>query len=238
MFLDPVYLLLIIPAFVLGLAAQILVKSRYNKYSKIASRSGLTGAQAAQTVLAQNGVSGVGIGTIAGEMTDNFNPQTNIISLSQGVHGVNSIAAVGIAAHEAGHAVQYAKQYSPIKIRTAIIPVCNIGAKFGPLLIIAGFILSYVAGNVGYKIGNYLYLAGIILFATVSLFQLVTLPVEINASRRAVKSLEASGVLAADELKGAGKVLTAAALTYVAALFTSLLQLVYYIIRFSPGRRD
>ncbi|MBR4799245.1 MAG: zinc metallopeptidase, partial [Clostridia bacterium] len=184
MFLDPVYLLLIIPAFVLGLAAQILVKSRYNKYSKIASRSGLTGAQAAQTVLAQNGVSGVGIGTIAGEMTDNFNPQTNIISLSQGVHGVNSIAAVGIAAHEAGHAVQYAKQYSPIKIRTAIIPVCNIGAKFGPLLIIAGFILSYVAGNVGYKIGNYLYLAGIILFATVSLFQLVTLPVEINASRR------------------------------------------------------
>ena len=238
MFLDPVYLLLIIPAFVLGLAAQILVKSRYNKYSKIASRSGLTGAQAAQTVLAQNGVSGVGIGTRAGEMTDNFNPQTNIISLSQGVHGVNSIAAVGIAAHEAGHAVQYAKQYSPMKLRSAIIPVCNIGAKFGPLLIIAGFLLSYAAGNAGYTIGNYLYLAGIILFATVSVFQLVTLPVELNASRRAVSSLQASGALPADELKGARKVLTAAALTYVAALFTSLLQLIYYIIRFSPGRRD
>ncbi|MBR0231876.1 MAG: zinc metallopeptidase [Clostridia bacterium] len=238
MFIDPLYLVFIIPAFLLGLVAQILVKSRYKKYSKVISRSGMTGAQAAQTVLSVNGVSGVGIGSIAGELTDNYNPQTNIISLSQGVHSENSIAAVGIAAHEAGHAVQHAQGYSPIKIRTAIIPVCKFGSWLGPILIIVGSIIAYSAGKAGYRIGNFLYLAGIILFATVALFQLVTLPVEINASRRAMRALESSGTLESDELKGAGKVLTAAALTYVAALFTSIMTLLYYIIRFSPSRRD
>ena len=238
MFIDPLYLIMIIPPLLLGLGAQLLVKSRYKKYSRVVPRSGMTGAQAAQTVLAQNGVSGVGIGAVAGELTDNYNPQTNIISLSQGVIGANSIAAVGIAAHEAGHAVQYARGYSPIKLRAAIIPVCKFGSWLGPLLIIAGSIIAYYAGKAGYQIGNFLYLAGIILFATVTLFQLVTLPVEINASRRAMRALESSGTLEGEELKGAGKVLTAAALTYVAALFSSVMTLLYYAARFNPRRRD
>ena len=227
-----------LPALVFGIVAQILVKTRYAKYSKVASSRGLTGAEAARTVLEANGVSGVGIGAVAGELTDNYNPKDNCIYLSDGVFGTNSVAAVGIAAHEAGHAVQHAQGYSPIKVRTAILPVCNLGAKIGPLLIIAGFIIAYAAESAAaYDIANTLYMVGIILFSAVAVFQLVTLPVEINASRRAVRALGDSGTLEGDELKGAKKVLTAAALTYVAALATSVIQILYYATRFRPGNR-
>ena len=237
MYFDFTYLLFMLPALVFGLVAQAMVKSRYKKYSAVATRRGVTGVQSAQEVMRQNGVSGVGIGAIAGELTDNYNPQTNSISLSQGVYNSTSVAAVGIAAHEAGHAVQYAKNYSPVKFRMAIIPVCNFGARFAPLLIIFGALLAGAAGNVGYEIGSALYLAGIILFAAVGLFHLVTLPVEINASRRAVRALAESGALESDELAGAKKVLTAAALTYVAALASSIAQLLYYLTRFAPRKK-
>jgi Zn-dependent membrane protease YugP len=161
----------------------------------------------------------VDVRRIAGELTDNFDPRNNVISLSTPVYDSHSIAAIGVAAHEAGHAVQHQTGYWFIKVRTAIIPICNIGTSVSPLLIILGFMLQMTQ----------LYWAGIILFATVALFQLVTLPVEFNASRRAIAILESNGTLTYDELKGAPAVLSAAALTYVAALLTSLLQLFYFL---------
>lgn len=239
MFFNFEYLLFMLPALLLGLIAQALVKNRYKRYSVIYSRRGVDACGAVRAVLDENGVTDVNVVPIQGELTDNYDPRTNAISLSSGVYGSKSVAAIGIAAHEAGHAVQYAKKYSPVKLRMAIIPVCNFGARFGPLLIIAGFMLSYAVESAALdEIANVLYLAGIILFASVGLFQLVTLPVEIDASRRAVRALQSSGLLEADELQGAKKVLTAAALTYVAALASSVAQLLYYIIRLRPrGRR-
>lgn len=227
------YLLFMLPALLFGLVAQLLVKSRFNRFSRVASRRGITGAQAAQAVLNAGGVYNVGIGRVAGELTDHFNPKTNSISLSESVYGSTSVAAIGVAAHEAGHALQYAQGYSPIKLRMAIIPVCNLGAKIGPLLIVLGCIISY-AGMAYESMGTTMYLIGLILFCTVALFQLVTLPVELNASRRAMEALEAGGALDNDELGGARKVLTAAALTYVAALVTSIMQILYYASRFKP----
>ncbi|MBO4452370.1 MAG: zinc metallopeptidase [Clostridia bacterium] len=231
------YLLFMLPALIFGIIAQVMVKLSYSKYSKISSKRGLTGMQAAQEVLKANGVSGVTIVPVSGELTDHYDPKTNEIRLSQGVYGSASIAAVGVACHEAGHAVQYAKQYAPIKLRAAVIPVCRVGSFLGPLLVIAGFFISYAAENVGPEIGNALYLSGIILFATVALFHLITLPVELDASNRAIKSISASGTLDSEEVGGAKKVLTAAALTYVAALATSILQIVYYASRFRPRSR-
>ena len=231
------YLLFMLPALLFGLVAQHMVKSRFEKFSKIASRSGLTGAQAAQAVLNGGGVYNVKIGRVAGNLTDHFDPKKNSISLSESVYDSTSVAAIGVAAHEAGHALQYANDYSPIKLRMAIVPVCNIGSKIGPLLIIIGCVLSY-SGTVAYEtLGINLYLVGLVLFCTVALFQLVTLPVELNASKRAMESLERVGRLDSTELKGARKVLTAAALTYVAALVTSIFQILYYASRFRPNDR-
>lgn len=219
MYLDLNYLLFIAPAILLGLIAQIKVKTAFNKYSKVNAKSGLTGRDAARTILDRHGLYNVDVRPIGGELTDNFDPRTNVISLSTPVYGSNSIAAIGVAAHEAGHAVQHQTGYWFIKVRTAIIPVCSIGASLSPLLILLGYVLSWAE----------LYWLGILLFATVAVFQLVTLPVEFNASRRAIAILESNGTLTYDELKGARAVLSAAALTYVAAMVTSLLQLFYYI---------
>ncbi len=225
MYFDSTYLILI-PAILFALWAQSRVKSTYAKYSK--EFAGLTGAEAARMVLEMNGVNDVDIRPIAGELTDHFDPKTNTISLSQGVYNVTSVAAVGIAAHEAGHAVQYAVGYSPIKLRTAIIPVTNIGSYLSwPLLLI------------GVLLGNQtLAMAGVLLFCAVVLFQLITLPVEFNASNRALDTLGASGYLQPEQLNGAGKVLRAAAMTYVAALAQALAQLLRLLMIANRSRRD
>ena len=225
MYFDSTYLILL-PAILFALWAQTRVKSTYAKYSK--EFAGLTGAEAARMVLEMNGVTDVEIRPIAGELTDHFDPKTNTISLSQGVYNVTSVAAVGIAAHEAGHAVQYAVGYSPIKLRTAIIPVTNIGSYLSwPLLLI------------GVLLGNQtLAMAGVLLFCAVVLFQLITLPVEFNASNRALDTLGASGYLQPEQLNGAGKVLRAAAMTYVAALAQALAQLLRLLMIANRSRRD
>ena len=182
-----------------------------------------------------NGVGGVRIGRVGGTLTDHYDPRSNSINLSQGVYDSATVAAIGVAAHEAGHAVQYAKNYAPIKLRMAIIPVCNIGTRLGPLLIILGFFLSYMAESM-ITVGNTLYFIGLILFCTVALFQLVTLPVELDASRRALKALS-GGVMEKSELPGVRKVLTAAALTYVAALVSAVMQVIYYASRYRPREK-
>ena len=225
-----------LPALVLGLWAQMLVKSRFNKFSKVASRRGLTGAEAAKAVLEAGGVYNVPVGRVSGNLTDHYDPKSNSISLSDSVYGSNSIAAIGVAAHEAGHALQYANNYAPIKFRMAIVPVCNIGSRIGPLLIIVGCLMTYAASSASAELGLMLYTAGLVLFSAVALFQLVTLPVELNASRRAMRSLERGSFLEKNELSGAKKVLTAAALTYIAALITAIMQIFYYASRFRPRK--
>lgn len=210
-----------LPVIILSAVCQMWVKSTYNKYSKITNARRMTGAQAAAYVLNGTEASGVAIASVSGTLTDNYNPKTDTVSLSDGVYGTPSIAAVGIAAHEAGHAIQHHSGYGPIKLRAALVPVCNIGSSLAPVLILLGILLD-VTG---------LYMLGLLGFCAIALFQLVTLPVEFNASRRAINSLESLGILSDEELKGARKVLTAAAMTYVAALATSLVQIFYYASR-------
>lgn len=219
------YLLFMVPGLVLVLIAQFKVKSAYNKYSKVANTRHMTGADAAAEVLKMSGVGDVAIRRVSGEMTDHYNPKDNSIYLSEGVYDSTSIAAVGIAAHEAGHAVQYAENYGPIKARMAILPICNFGSRFGIPLAFLGAILNVLE----------LVWLGLLLFGLTLLFQLVTLPVEFNASRRAMKAIN-GGLLADDEARGARKVLTAAAMTYVAAMLQSLLYFLYYAMRFLGGR--
>ncbi len=212
--IDPLYLYLVLPAIILALFAQISVKSTFSKYSQIGAR--YSGAEAAEKVLRSNGVYDVKIERVSGHLTDHYDPKTNVIRLSQSVYDSRSIAAVGVAAHEAGHAVQYAKGYTPIKMRTTIFPVCNIGSTLSmPLLLIGLFFNIPVLMSLG-----------VLFFGVAVVFQLVTLPVEINASNRALDSLKNSFVLEDDsEIRGAKKVLFAAAMTYIAAFLVSLTQL-------------
>ena len=223
-----------LPAMVIALGAQLLVKSRFNKFSKIASEKGLTGAEAANLVLRAGGVNNVSVGRVSGHLTDHYDPKSNSISLSDSVYGSKSIAAIGVAAHEAGHALQYAYNYSPIRFRMAMVPLTRIGSMFGPILIVVGCIMTYAASAVSHELGLIIYAVGLALFSAVAVFQLATLPVEIDASSRAMVALERVGALNETELQGAKKVLTAAALTYVAALITSILQILYYVSRFKP----
>ena len=225
---DPYYWMLLVPAMLIALVAQMRVSSTFNRFSRVACRRGLTGAQAAEAVLRAHGVLDVQIQAIRGNLNDHYDPRTNVIRLSDSVYGVSSVAAVGVAAHEAGHAVQYAQGYGPIKLRTAIIPVCNIGSQLSILFIIIGLFLY----------SEPLFGIGVILFSLTVLVQLVTLPVEFNASRRAIKTLESGYLLEEDELQGAKKVLRAAAMTYVAALLVSLAQLLRFLLAFSGRRRD
>ena len=219
--------IVLIPALILTFWAQISVQRAYRKYSRVPNVRGMTGEQAARRILDANGLTDVRIETIAGEMTDHYDPRTNVIRLSQGVYGADTVAAVGIAAHEAGHAVQYAQGYAPVKVRTAILPVCNIGSSAAMPLFFLGLFFSY----------DPLMMAGILAYATVTLFQLVTLPVEFNASRRALRALEDGGSLSFEDVKGARRVLRAAAMTYVAALATSLLSLLRLLILANSRRR-
>ncbi len=224
--LDYYYLVLVLPAILLMTIAQISVKSTFSKYSQ--KSCNITGAEAARRVLNANGVSGVKIERVSGNLTDHFDPKANVIRLSDTVYDSNSVAAAGVAAHEAGHAVQYALGYAPIKIRGAIYPVCNLGSKLAIPLVMFGFLFSFY----------YLIDLGIIFFALALLFQLITLPVEFNASRRAISALSEYGILAnEDEVKGAKKVLFAAAMTYVTSFLVSLAQLLRLLALANHRRR-
>ena len=226
--IDMYYIVLVLPCVLFAFWAQSQVNGTFNRYSRVMSRRGLTGAQAAQAVLRANGVSGVNIEYVAGKLTDHFDPRTNTIRLSASVYQSTSVASIGVAAHEAGHAVQYAVGYGPIKLRSALLPICNIGSQLSLILIVIGLLLY----------SQPLFGVGVLLFATAVVFQLVTLPVEFNASRRAIASLEGTHLLEDDELRGARKVLGAAAMTYVAALLVSLAQLLRFLLAFAGRRRD
>ena len=225
---DYTYWMMLLPVLLITIYAQAKVSSSFNKYSRITNRRYLTGAQAAEAVLRQNGVYDVRIERVAGNLTDHYDPRTNVIRLSQSVYDSPTIAAVGVAAHEAGHAVQYAVGYSPIKLRMAILPITQFGSQFGVIALILGIVLYWEP----------LFLVGILLFSFTTLFQLVTLPVEFNASRRAIETIEGLHLLEGEEVRGARKVLSAAALTYVAALLMSVLQLLRYLLVFAGRRRD
>ena len=225
--IDMTYLVLVLPAFLFSLWAQMKVNSTFSRYSKVRSLRGLTGAQAARYILDRNGLTHVRIEQVAGNLTDHFDPRTNVVRLSQSVYNVPSIAAVGVAAHECGHAVQYAVGYGPMKLRAAIIPATNFGSKLALPLILIGLLFN----------SSQLLLAGILLFSLTAVFQLVTLPVEFNASSRALRTLDQQGILTQEELAGTRKVLTAAALTYVAALLVALAQLVRMLLLYNR-RRD
>jgi len=209
---DYTYLLYVIPPMLLALWAQFKVKSTFAQYSKVASDRGMTGQQAARLILDANGLQNVPVTEVEGELTDHYDPRSNQIRLSQTVYGVASAAAVGVAAHEAGHAVQHAVGYLPIRIRSAIIPITNIGSSLAMPLVLAGILFSFTA------LAN----LGILFFSLSVLFQLVTLPVEFNASRRALAALSQSGMVSNTGLAAAKKVLSAAAMTYVAALAVAL----------------
>ncbi len=208
-------IIILIPALIFSLIAQLMVKGTFSKYSGVRNSRGYTGADAARAILDRNGLSYIRIEHINGELTDHYDPGANVIRLSDSVYNNDSVAAVGVAAHEAGHAVQYAEGYGPIKVRSAIIPMTQFGSNLSTPLVILGIIFS----------SNVLITAGILLFCTVVLFQAITLPVEFNASGRALKVLREEHFLDDDEMKGAKSVLTAAALTYVAAMFSALASL-------------
>ena len=228
---DLSYIVLVLPCIILSLWASYNVNSTFKKYSKQLSSRRITGAQAAQQVLSAHGVHNVRIERISGNLNDHYDPKGNVIRLSDSVYDNTSTAAIGVACHEAGHAVQYAKNYGPIKLRAAIVPISNLGSKLAMPLILLGIVLS-VFMSFSY---TFVYI-GIGCFALSLVFQLVTLPVEFNASRRAIESIRQWNILTRDELKGARKTLTAAALTYVAATAVSLMQLLRLILIF--GRRD
>lgn len=213
-------IIVLIPAMIFAMWASANVNSTYKKFKKYSTQSRMTGFDAARRILDANGLRHVAIEQIAGELTDHFDPKANVLRLSSEVYSGCSIASVGIAAHEAGHAVQYAVGYGPMKLRAAIIPVTNIGSTLAFPIFLVGLLLSY------YPLATF----GIILFSLTALFQAVTLPVEFNASRRAMEALESCRVLSGDELGGARKVLRAAALTYVAALASALAQILRLVL--------
>lgn len=225
-YVDRYYWILIIPTMLFALWAQSRVSSTFNKYSRVMSRNGFTAAEICRRILDSNGLYHVRIERIAGNLTDHFDPTTNVVRLSDTVYGSRSVASIGVAAHEVGHAIQYAVGYVPIRIRAAIIPITNFGSKLSMPLILLGFVFQWQ------PIVN----LGILLFSLMTLFQLVTLPVELNASRRALRTLEGDNILYGEEVAQAKSVLTAAALTYVAALLTSAAQLLRLILLY--GRRN
>lgn len=221
LYLDWYYIVLVVPMIIISLIAQSSVKSNYRRFSKIANSRGLTGAMAAEKLLNHYGIKNVRIEPVAGELSDHYDPRNYVIRLSEGVFNTASVSAVCIACHEAGHASQHAEGYTPIKIRDSIIPVCNIGSHIGLPLAIAGYVFGIEP----------LITIGIILYSLVFVFQLVTLPVEFNASSRALKFIDETGMLSEDEHRGAKKVLKAAAMTYVAAAATTLANILRLILR-------
>lgn len=219
-FWDPTYII-IIPAIILSIYAQGKISTTYNKYSEVYSRAGYTGAQAARAILQANGLYDVRIEPVAGNLSDHYDPRDRTVRLSEGVYSGNSLASLAVAAHETGHAIQHANGYFPLQLRSTFVPVANFGSSLGPILILIGFFMPAF---------NWLLQIGILAFSLAVIFQLITLPVEYNASHRAMALLQSNGMLAQDEVKGARRVLSAAALTYVAAALTAVLELARFIL--------
>ncbi len=236
-FYDYWYIVLVMPCLILSLWASFNVKSTFKKYSKQYSSRRLTGAEAAQRVLSANGVYNVRIEQIGGDLSDHFDPKANVIRLSTDVYNSTSTAAIGVACHEAGHAVQYAQSYAPMQLRAAIIPVTNIGSMLAMPLILVGLLLEAFIGIGSDATMMFVYL-GIACFSLSLVFQLVTLPVEFNASRRAMNTIADANLLTSEEQKGARKTLTAAALTYVAATAVALAQVLRLLLIFAGRNRD
>ena len=231
---DWTYFISVVPVFILAMVASGNVKSTFRKYAKVYSASRITGAEAAERVLRGHGVTNVRIEQVSGSLTDNYDPRNNVIHLSQDVYSSTSVAAIGVAAHEAGHACQYADNYGPVRLRMAIIPMTNIGSQLSVPLIILGIVLSGFS-SIFYAMAY----VGLFLFALCVFFQLVTLPVEFNASHRALESIDQQGMLSEEEIQGSKKVLHAAAMTYVAALAVAVAQLLRFALLVSGGsRRD
>jgi len=226
-YFDPTYILVLIGV-VISLLASAKVRSTFSKYSRVRSRAGLTGAQAAERILQSSGIYDVRIERVSGSLTDHYDPRNKVLRLSDSVYSQDSLAAIGVAAHECGHAIQHQTSYAPLALRSAIVPVANFGSMLAWPIIILGVVLSY---------NQFLINLGIILFFTAVLFQLITLPVEFNASKRAIARLSETGILYGDELYQSKKVLDAAALTYVAAAAATILQLLRLIILFGGGRK-
>lgn len=230
---DWTYVVLVLPCIIFSMWASSSVNSTFKRFSQKYSSRRITGAQAAQRVLSHNGVSGVRIERVSGNLTDHYDPRTNVIRLSDSVYDSTSVAAIGVAAHEAGHAVQYARHYAPIHFRAAIIPITGIGSKLAMPLILLGVVLNFMGG-----ISTGLIYLGIAAFALSLLFQVVTLPVEFNASRRAMRAISDAELLTTEEQRGARKTLTAAAMTYVAATAVALAQLLRLLVIFGRRRDD
>ena len=229
---DWTYMVLVLPCILLSLWASSNVNSTFKKYSNQYSSRRLTGAEAAQRVLSANGIRGVRIDRVSGNLTDHYDPKTNVIRLSDSVYSNTSTAAIGVACHEAGHAVQYAENYAPIKLRAAIIPLTNFGSRIAMPLILAGILLTALG-----SFSDTLVYLGIAAFAMSLVFQIVTLPVEFNASRRAMEAISSGNLLTEEEQRGARKTLNAAALTYVAATAVALAQLLRLMMLFGGRRR-
>lgn len=226
LFYDYYYLILVIPAMILAMVAQVMVKSTYNKYAKVSNSRNITGAYAAQAVLTHYGIHDVRIEQISGKLSDHYDPKAKVIRLSSEVYSGSSIAAVGIACHEAGHAAQHAENYAPIKVRNSLVPVCNIGSSLGIPIAILGYFLGFEP----------LIIIGLLLYALIAVFHLVTLPVEFNASRRAINVIDETQLLYDDEMSGTKKVLSAAAMTYVASLIVAIANLLRLVLRFNNRR--
>lgn len=224
-YMDWLYILLVLPAVIFAIIASAKVNSTFNRYSKQISRRGITGRETAERILASNGLSHIRVEQVSGKLTDHYDPKAEVIRLSSEVYSGTSTAAIGVAAHEAGHALQKSENYVPLRIRNAIIPATNVGSKLAIPLILLGLVLTSVGSQF-----IWIAYAGVLCFGLSTLFQLVTLPTEFDASRRAMQCLESYGILSEDELQGSRKVLTAAAMTYVAALAVSLMQLIRLLI--------
>jgi uncharacterized protein len=222
MFFDPLYTIIILPAILLSLYAQMRVSSTYSKFSKVPTSRGVTGARAARYILDADGISDVSIEMASGFLSDHYDPHSKVLKLSESVYSGDSLASVGIAAHEAGHAIQHARGYVPLQLRSFLVPISSLGSNLAWPLLIIGFIFM----------AKTLIIAGILFFSLAVLFQIITLPVEFNASSRAIQALSVTGILLTNsETQGARKVLNAAALTYVAATATAILQLLYFLFR-------
>ena len=229
-YMDGSYILVIIGA-LLCLITSGMVKSTFNKYSKVLSSSNLTGAQVAEAILKREGIYDVSVKRVAGSLTDNFNPSTRVVNLSESVYDSTSVAAIGVAAHECGHAMQHNEEYFPLKVRSAILPAANFGSKYGLWIVILGLIISFFRPLV---------FIGVVLFAFGVAFQIITLPVEFDASKRALETLSQMGILEGEEMGGARAVLKSAAMTYVASAAASILSLIRLILisRGGRSRRD
>ncbi len=237
MFFDPMYFVFLAPALLLSVWASFKTRSAFKKYSRVRSLNGLTGAQAARVLLDRAGISDVKIVPTRGRLSDHYNPMTKTLALSEPVYGTPSVAAVGVACHEAGHAVQHATKYAPLGLRSALVPTANIGSKLDYFVMLGGLMLIFTGSG---SLGTNVVLLGAVLFSAVLVFQIVTLPVEFDASARAKKLAFQYGIVTAEERQGMAKVLDAAALTYVAAAISTLMTLLYYLMRAGllGGSRD